>query len=586
MKNRGLLRVIKLIELRPLYLLSLTVISLVPFAINYLVAAFFADMTAAIGAGDLSVLLSMLVQTAVLLGATALIGSLAYYLFAYVVNRTTASLRTLTFAKIQRLPVSYLEEHHSGDLTSRVTNDLKTLETLYSLNLRSIFRSVLSGTAALAVMLIKSPQLAAFALSWGLLFTLTNSRFAKTVREISDQVQERLGKLTERLADLLAGAHTTRIYGLETKISQDYAEENRRVLAAATRRVRYNAILGSVNFFGGFFSFVGLMIVGGFFVFSGRASFSDIVFMVQMQNDVSFMFRNLGDQIVQIQAGLAGAARVFELLDLPEEPKRLAPLSNKDQKPAADAGAAVKIADLSFHYSGGKQVLSNLNLTVPKGKMYALVGPSGGGKSTILKLLLGFYAPTSGTIEINGRSIYELTTAELRQLTAFVPQESYLFSGTIAENIAYGNPDAKMKQIEACAKAAYIHDFIITLPQGYQTKVGERGTFLSGGQRQRIAIARALLKDAPILLLDEATSALDTESEQLVQKALERLMVGRTTIVVAHRLSTVERADQILVIDQGRVVESGTHQELLADQNGMYSYLHQLQHAENTSLVG
>ena len=211
MKNRGLLPVIKLIELRPLYLLSLTVISLVPFAINYLVAAFFADMTAAIGAGDLSVLLSMLVQTAVLLGATALIGSLAYYLFAYVGNRTTASLRTLTFAKIQRLPVSYLEEHHSGDLTSRVTNDLKTLETLYSLKLRAIFRSVLSGTAALAVMLIKSPQLAAFALSWGLLFTLTNSRFAKTVREISDQVQERLGKLTERLADLLAGAHTTTI---------------------------------------------------------------------------------------------------------------------------------------------------------------------------------------------------------------------------------------------------------------------------------------------------------------------------------------------------------------------------------------
>ncbi|HHT37636.1 MAG: ABC transporter ATP-binding protein [Candidatus Wallacebacter cryptica] len=589
MKKRTLMRIIKYIKLKPLYFISLTAVSLLSFAINYIVAAFFADMSAAMELGDLAVLLAKLTQTAWLLGGTALVGGISYYLLTYVVNRTSANFRTITFAKIQRLPASFLEENHSGDLTSRVTNDLKTLELVYSSNIQAICQSVLSGTAALAVMFIRSPELAAFTIGLGLIFTYLNARFAKLVRKLSNQVQERLGKLTERLSDLLAGMQTTRIYGLEAKMNNDYCEENRSVLALADRRVRCNAALGSVNFFTSFLSAVGLMIIGGFFVFRGRVGFGDIVFMVQMQNDAIRMFRSLGDQITQIQTGLAGAERVLELLDQQEEPVRLPkPVSIKPSRTrtAADASTAVEIAGLDFCYPNGEQVLRKLNLTVPKGQMYALVGPSGGGKSTILKLLLGFYAPSAGEIVIDGRPIYDLSLEELRGLTAYVPQESYLFTGTIAENIAYGSPNATMDQIEACARAAYAHDFIVQLPNGYDSKVGERGAYLSGGQRQRIAIARAILKDAPILLLDEATSALDSESEYLVQKALERLMVGRTTIAVAHRLSTVEKADRIVVINQGQVAESGTHSELLADPNSLYRYLHQLQYADKQCLVG
>jgi ATP-binding cassette, subfamily B, bacterial len=254
-------------------------------------------------------------------------------------------------------------------------------------------------------------------------------------------------------------------------------------------------------------------------------------------------------------------------------------------KKTEDTAAMVELQDIGFSYNGTDRVLDGVSLSIGKGQMAALVGPSGGGKSTVLKMLLGYYPPQEGNIVVNAKSIGQYSLTELRDMMAYVPQDAYLFDGTVEENIWYGRPKATREEVIAAAEAANAHGFITELPEGYATKVGERGTRLSGGQKQRIAIARALLKNAPILLLDEATSALDSESEQLVQDALNRLMQGRTTIAVAHRLSTIRHADVIYVIEGGEVVEKGNHTEL-AEGEGLYNRLYELQFKLDTAEAG
>jgi len=600
MRKKPLLRVLSCIRFKPVFFISLVALGLLPFMLNYIFATFFVKMIAALETSNWSALRGDLVQAVIIWLGVSLSGGLAKFLFDYAVNHTTADFRSQVFAKIQRLPQSFLEERHSGDLISRVTNDLKALETVYKTNLRLIVRSILGGASALIVMLGQNTGLAVVTVSMGLVFTVVNSRFVKSVRQISDQVQNELGKLTTRLKDILAGVQVSRIFGLETKLNQDYAQENRKVYSLTQKRVRLNAMQNSVNFFSGFMSFVGLIIIGGLFVLKEQASFGDIIFVIQMQNDVNWMIRNLGDQLTQMQSGLAGAKRVLELIDFPEEPQQWDKANHTNgisisSRPIHGSSAtsheqrerfAVEMQEVTFHYLNGGPVLKDLSFQVSEGHIFALVGPSGGGKSTIFKLILGLYPPVAGEIFVDGRSVYDMTLAELRSMIAYVPQDSYLFSGTIGENIAYGNVYATQPEIETAAKAAFAHDFITRLPHGYNTRVGERGTHLSGGERQRIAIARAILKNAPILMLDEATSALDSESEQLVQKALEHLMVGKTTLVIAHRLSTVEKADQILVIDQGKVVEAGTHDRLLSNPDSLYTHLYKLQYAGKQGLAG
>jgi ATP-binding cassette, subfamily B, bacterial len=307
--------------------------------------------------------------------------------------------------------------------------------------------------------------------------------------------------------------------------------------------------------------------------------FGTMLAVINLLNGVVFMFTSLGNFIAQIQGSLGGANRVFELLDEPVEPERYV------LKKTEDTAAMVELQDIGFSYNGTDRVLDGVSLSIGKGQMAALVGPSGGGKSTVLKMLLGYYPPQEGNIVVNAKSIGQYSLTELRDMMAYVPQDAYLFDGTVEENIWYGRPKATREEVIAAAEAANAHGFITELPEGYATKVGERGTRLSGGQKQRIAIARALLKNAPILLLDEATSALDSESEQLVQDALNRLMQGRTTIAVAHRLSTIRHADVIYVIEGGEVVEKGNHTEL-AEGEGLYNRLYELQFKLDTAEAG
>ncbi len=304
-----------------------------------------------------------------------------------------------------------------------------------------------------------------------------------------------------------------------------------------------------------------------------------IAAIIQLQGNANTLFFGLGHVITGLQSSLAGAGRVLQLLTTPIEPVHRS-LPKRPQGTVTAGKGMVALKDVTFAYGEDAvikpAVLRGINLSVVQGEMVALVGPSGGGKSTLVKLLLGFYPLKQGDIVIAGKAVEQYTLAELRAHIAYVPQDAHLFAGTIRENIRYGKPDATETEIIAAAKAANAHDFILQSPHGYETLVGERGAKLSGGQRQRIALARALLKDAPILLLDEATSALDSESERLVQNALNKLIQGRTTIVIAHRLSTIEHTDVIYVMDKGRVVEQGQHYDLLA-KGGLYKRLYESQ---------
>ena len=493
------------------------------------------------------------------------------YLLNASLRRTIGEIRERVFDHIQGLPMSYYDTHHSGELVSIANNDIYLMESAYASQLLGIVRFLVTGLACAVIMLDLNVWIGALAIALGLISTYINTCFASPLREISQKIQSSLAVYTERLSDLLAGNQVIKMFRAGNWIIAQYREAAKAVTRASMAKTGKEALIGGINEIIRFASFAGLLAVCGFMMFRGKIEFGSVVAILQLQEGVTGMFMYLGGLIVQLQGSLAAADRVFGLLDEMREPERY------HAYPAAvSSHAMLELRDLSFSYQNGQKALDGLSLSVPEGWVAALVGPSGGGKTTIFKLLMGFYGADSGNIFINGKSIGEYALTELRDMISYVPQDTYLFSGTIAENIAYGRPGASLEEIIKAAQAANAHEFIVQLPEGYNTLVGERGAKLSGGQRQRIAIARAILKDAPILLLDEATSSLDSESERLVQEALKSLMKGKTTLVIAHRLSTIENADIIYVIDEGKVVEQGKHRELL-DENGLYKHLYDLQ---------
>jgi ABC-type multidrug transport system fused ATPase/permease subunit len=368
-----------------------------------------------------------------------------------------------------------------------------------------------------------------------------------------------------------------RTYGLGDWIQAHFGAANRDLLRNGLRRVRLESALAGLNSLG-LVMFVVPLGVGGYAVLMGQTTFGILIALTQLNNQILFFAYSIGETITRIQASLAAADRIMAVLDAEPEPECYGETAAIAPS-VPDANTLLEFRDVSFAYAGGNAVLRGMSFGIRQGQVSAFVGPSGGGKSTLFKLLLGGYPVRQGAIYVAGRSINSYPLTELRDQFAYIPQDAYLYSGTILENIRYGKPDATQDDVVAAAVAAYAHDFIRELPEGYQTKVGERGARLSGGQRQRIAIARALLKNSPVLLLDEATSALDSESEEWVQRALEVLMRGRTVLIIAHRLSTIEHASVIFAVDGGRVVEAGTHGDLLK-AGGLFRRLHNLQFRE------
>lgn len=514
-----------------------------------------------------------------LLGIFALsasFGAAQAYLLARVGSAVVRDLRRDVFSHLLGLSPRFFAANKTGDLTSRLTSDVATVQGVASNVLAQAASLVIGLVGGVSLLVYTSPRLSLLTLAVIPLIVGVAVFLGRRIRKISREVQDAVAGANASAEEAISGVRVVQSFTAENTERGRYGEGVTAAFRAALRRARVQAAMsGSLSFL----SFGSLALVlwyGGRLVMEGGMTPGGLVTFLFYAFQVGASVASSAGIFNQVQEALGASGRIFELLDerseLPDPERELPAL-----------GGAVEFQAVSFAYEGGGEVLRELSLRVSPGETVALVGPSGAGKSTLLALLARFYDVSGGRILLDGHDLREVSLASLRRQVAFVPQDTLLFSGSVAENIRYGRPDAGDAEVEAAARAANAHDFIAALPQGYATTVGERGVKLSGGQRQRVAIARALLKDAPLLLLDEATSALDSESESLVQAALERLMQGRTSFVVAHRLSTVRGADRTVVMQGGRIVAVGTHAELMR-AGGLYRELYELQFRSATEV--
>ncbi len=555
-----------------LYIFSVVFVGLFSLMVQLLLATLFKEMFNAIANNDLKQMIESVKFYAIFIISNFFIVPIFIYIINKIVAITTGNIRKAVFDKLEKLPLSYFKNNHSGDIVSRMTNDIAETERVYDTIFFNIVMSIITAFGALIYTFILDWRMGVATVGCGVLILFINLYYAKILRVLSKTIQERLAKLNEILTNLLDGVQIIRVFNLQKMIMNKFGKQNDEVCSSSMKRVKTQAVVSSLNTISGFLSFGGLASLGCYLAIEGYITVGVIVAVIQLQNSINNLSRMLGTFITSMQASLAASDRVFEVLDEDEEPV-LYELESVNQI----SDDMIKMENLTFQYDDDNtKVLDNLSFNIPKGKVYALVGPSGGGKSTVFKLILNYYKPIKGDLHIDRHSISKQKIKDIRDKIAYVPQDAYLFTGTIEDNIRHGKKDATKEEIVQAAKKANAHDFIMEMKEGYDTKVGERGTELSGGQRQRIAIARAIIKNAPILLLDEATSSLDTESEHLVQEALNQLMKNKTTLIVAHRLQTIQNADQILVLKDGHIVEQGSHDTLLS-QDSVYKNLYNKQ---------
>jgi subfamily B ATP-binding cassette protein MsbA len=504
---------------------------------------------------------------------TILKGGAAYardYMLGWVGQRVVNDIRDQLYAHIESLSFSYFTRTPTGVIISRIVNDVNLVQGALTRAPSSLVQGVFTMVALTGYILYLNWRLAIFSIVVLPLAGIALSKFSKRFRLASRQMQEETGVLTTHLHETVGGIRIVKAFGMEAYESRRFTEKNKNLFNSLMRAIKTGAIshpvmevisiLGTslVILFGLYYITTGNMTVGDFFSFM-----ASLVFFYRPLRDLNGINNT-------VQDGVAAAYRIFEVLDTqPEIQDRPGALSiTRDFK-------KIEFRNLDFKYED-VMVLKNINLTVHTGETIAIVGKSGGGKTTFVNLIPRFYDVTSGSILIDGKDIRDLSIESLRALTAMVTQQTFLFNDSVKNNVAYGDTNRQFDDIVRASRSAYAEDFIKALPQGYDTIIGESGVKLSGGQRQRIAIARALLKNAPILILDEATSSLDTQSEREVQNALDTLMKGRTSFVIAHRLSTIMNADRIIVLKDGMIVEEGRHNDLL-DRGGEYRHLYEQQ---------
>ena len=494
-----------------------------------------------------------------------LFNALSNYSMAVIAQRTLRQLRDDIFAQIQRLSLRYFDTHDAGDLMSRLVNDTDTINQFFSNGLNRILIDTISLVGIVAVMLRLQMELALASFAVIPLMVATTVYFARRARQAFRRTRERIGAVSAELEENIAGVREVQAFAREQENIQRFYELN-----AANRDANVSAQAVTAAFLPAVdvLSAVAMAIVagyGGYLAVQGRASVGVIAAFLGYVQRFFMPIRAISQLYTTAQSALAGAERIFELLD--EAPEiRDAP----DAIEMPPIRGHVVFDHVRFGYKPGEEVLHDLCLEALPGQTIALVGPTGAGKSSIVNLLMRFYDVWDGAVLIDGIDVRRVRQASLRRQMGIVLQDTFLFSGTIADNIRYGRLDATDAEVEAAARLVNAHEFITRLPEGYQTWVQERGANLSQGQRQLIAFARAVLADPRILILDEATSSVDTRTEMLIQQALSRLLRGRTSFVIAHRLSTIRRADQVLMIQDGRIVERGTHEELLARRGAYY----------------
>lgn len=499
------------------------------------------------------------------------------YIMASVSQRTVAQLRKEVNEKLSRLPLKYFDKHSHGDLLSRAINDIDNINTSLQQALTQVINSFISIIGIIIMMLVISPLLTLVVLVT-IPLSLTVARFVtKFSQKHFVKQQEELGNINGHIEEMFTGHQVVKAFGHENKSIATFDSINDRLYESSWRAQFISGLMMPLMSFVGNIGFIIVAISGGLLVINGSIRVGDVQAFIQYTQQISQPLAQAAGIANMIQVAIASAERVFQLLDEDEEEQ--------------EEDAAIKVSELKgrvvfdsirFGYEKNQPIINDVSLEVQEGQTVAIVGPTGAGKTTIVNLLMRFYELDGGSIKIDGVCLTDMSKEQVRSLFAMVLQDTWLFSGTIRENIAYGNEHAANEEIEEAARNAYADDFIRTLPDGYETMLGEDATNLSQGQRQLLTIARAILAKPKILLLDEATSSVDTRTEMKIQQAMTKLLEGRTSFVIAHRLSTIRDADLILVMNQGDIIEKGTHEELL-EKGGFYADLHQSQFTENES---
>ncbi len=531
--------------------------------VNLAAPRILSSMTGIVEQGVNEAALKVISRLAFLLLALYLLRILFRYLSNYLAHKAAwylvGDLRSRMYNKLQSLDLGFFHDKQTGDLMSRVVNDTRDFELLYAHMIPEMITNVVTFIGVLVILLTINWRLALITCFPIPLILLSGVVFAKVVRPFFRVSQKYMGELNAQLQDSLSGLQEIQSFGQEAYESERIHEKNFNQVKAMLRALRASAVFHpSVEFL----SSIGTILVvffGGYLAVKNQLSVEDIVAFILYLSLFYAPVSGLANLLENLQQSLAGAERVALILDTPSQ------IENASD--AVDIGkvdGAITFENVSFHYSNNVPVLKDISFDCKPGMMVALVGPTGVGKTTTAQLISRFYDPTEGKILIDGKDIKTVTLESLRHNISPVLQDTFLFNGSIAENIAYARPDATREEIEEAAKTANIHEDILSMPEQYETKVGERGLRLSGGQKQRVAIARAILRQSPIIVLDEATASIDVHTEKQIQKAIKNITGKRTIIAIAHRLSTIKDADLILVIHEGEIVERGTHEELLA----------------------
>ncbi len=512
--------------------------------------------------------LQAIMRLAIILLALYLLRVLFRFLSNYLAHRAAwylvGDLRSRLYNKLQQLDLTFFHDKQTGDLMSRVVNDTRDFELLYAHMIPDIITNIVTFAGVLIILLTINWKLALVTCFPIPLILISGVIFAKVVRPYFKASQKVMGELNAQLQDSLSGLHEIQAFGQEEYEGERVRKKSLEQVVAMLRALRASAIFHpSVELL----SSLGTVLVvffGGYLAYRGQITVSDIVAFVLYLSLFYAPVSGLANLLENLQQSLAGAERVTLILDTPS-----AIQNAPDAKPLENVKGAICFDDVTFHYENEIPVLKHVSFSCEPGMMVALVGPTGVGKTTATQLISRFYDPVEGRVLIDGQDIRKVTLESLRHNISPVLQDTFLFNGSIAENIGYARPGATSEEIEAAAKAAHIHEDILRMPNGYETQVGERGLRLSGGQKQRVAIARAILRNSPIIVLDEATASVDVATEQQIQKAIGELAGKRTIVAIAHRLSTIMNADMILVIDGGEIAERGTHAQLM-EKKGIY----------------